>query len=438
MKQIFNLLLIFSILPVLGGAEENIERNETVASREIERSSLTTESKEQPRESSKFARIPGDLTNQIEIIDTKKEGKIPQLFPFLDRWFAWKGTLKKRSGFEFAFAYTGLYQRATETLLGHKEAAGGIVELLGSWSLCPPKSPRPTLIGFRVEQRHRIGTEVPPAFFGAEIGSVSSVGPTYSEFPVALAELWFEHHFIKDRFGFRIGKVLALSMFDYFQFKGPRIGFINAVFSLNPAIAFPNFGLGGILGVRPVEDVYIYGGVHDANGTPTRTGFDTFFEDNEYFSILEVGYDPGYFQGDPYAPDYHITYWRVDSRKKFGISRGQGVTLSAQKTFCKKFVPFIRYGYSDGGTASLKHMCNIGAGYLDAFGWKNDILGFGLSWGDPSNPDLRNEYVSELFYRMQLAPNIQITPDIQLIVNPARHPNKDAIWVFSLRWRVTL
>ena len=44
---------------------------------------------------------------------------------------------------------------------------------------------------------------------------------------------------------------------------------------------------------RPVPQVYVRAGIHDANAVTDDDGFDTFFEDAEYFKILEVGFDPG-------------------------------------------------------------------------------------------------------------------------------------------------
>ena len=37
-----------------------------------------------------------------------------------------------------------------------------------------------------------------------------------------------------------------------------------------------------------------------------------------------------------------------------------------------------------------------------------------------------------------IAPQLAITPDVQLLINPALNPDEDQIWVFGLRARLAL
>jgi len=97
-------------------------------------------------------------------------------------------------------------------------------------------------------------------------------------------------------------------------------------------------------------------------------------------------------------------------------------------------MPFLRAGYSDGGGALLKASIGTGAGYY--FSESRDLLGFGINWGRPPESGLDDQYTAELFYRLQLAQNLAITPDVQMLINPALNPNEDVIWVFGLRARL--
>ena len=47
-------------------------------------------------------------------------------------------------------------------------------------------------------------------------------------------------------------------------------------------------------------------------------------------------------------------------------------------------------------------------------------------------------YAFEAFYRLQLSDELAITPDVQLLWNPALNPEEDLIWVFGLRARLAL
>jgi porin len=44
----------------------------------------------------------------------------------------------------------------------------------------------------------------------------------------------------------------------------------------------------------------------------------------------------------------------------------------------------------------------------------------------------------ELFYRINLTEQFTVTPDIQLVKNPAQNPTEDTIWVFGIRARLAI
>jgi porin len=70
------------------------------------------------------------------------------------------------------------------------------------------------------------------------------------------------------------------------------------------------------------------------------------------------------------------------------------------------------------------------------------VIGIGLNWSRPSDtavaPGLDDQYTAELFYRIQLSQSLAITPDIQLIIDPALNPDDDSIFVAGLRVRLAL
>jgi len=67
------------------------------------------------------------------------------------------------------------------------------------------------------------------------------------------------------------------------------------------------------------------------------------------------------------------------------------------------------------------------------------VFGLGLNWGRPNRAlfgaDARDQYTAEMYYRLQLAEHLAITPDIQLIKDPALNPGEDFVWVVGLRAR---
>jgi len=80
-------------------------------------------------------------------------------------------------------------------------------------------------------------------------------------------------------------------------------------------------------------------------------------------------------------------------------------------------------------------MVNVGIGIDDVFDYAQDTIGMGFTFGEPSAAGLRNQYAGELYYKMQLTPRFAITPDIQVIGNPANDPTSAILGVFSVRGR---
>ena len=71
-----------------------------------------------------------------------------------------------------------------------------------------------------------------------------------------------------------------------------------------------------------------------------------------------------------------------------------------------------------------------------------DRVGFEFNWGQPNEttfePGLDDQYSLEAFYRLQLAGQLALTPDVQLLFNPALNPDASSTWVFAIRARLAL
>lgn len=86
----------------------------------------------------------------------------------------------------------------------------------------------------------------------------------------------------------------------------------------------------------------------------------------------------------------------------------------------------------------MRQLLTAGVGLKGAFGRNDGIFGAALAWGQPEDRSLCNQYVAELFYRIQLTQYIQLTPDFQLIAEPSRNRDNDTIGVLGLRMRIIL
>jgi porin len=180
----------------------------------------------------------------------------------------------------------------------------------------------------------------------------------------------------------------------------------------------------------------------NADPTDPFEGLNTFVNDNEYFKHFEIGYTTSPWEAY-YLDNLHLTLWHSDERAKLGIDNGWGAFLSFTHTIGDKWQMFARGGFAEDGGSLLKRSVSIGAGYtpgsIASLG-SGSQLGFGANWGKPNDSlfraDLNDQYTLEAYYRLQVTKEFAITPDVQLLINPALNPGKDTVWVAGVRARL--
>ena len=391
-------------------------------------------------------RSPVDIPNRIEEDSDPRESRAPPLLgeDFLQRWTAFKADIREKTGFAFSLAYAYVLQHGSSSSTSLTGSSGQF-EFNFTWDVIGRDGMgQRGYFGGKLENRHRVFSDTAAQSVAPMAGAVWTGALGYGEQDWSFPELWYEHHFVRDRFLVRVGKINPFAVFDFYKYKSPRTGFISQPQTFNPTIAYPPSALGIGAGARLTNGVYAAAGVFDANGVPTKAGFNTLFEDGELFTIADLGWAPDFVDGlepgvdfTPNNDDVHLTFWHSDRRKAIMRPEGWGVTASVQKGF-GKVVPFARYGYSNGGATPLKHLVNVGVGFDDVFGYAQDTIGIGLTWGDPSASNLRDQYAAEFFYRMQFTPYFALTPDIQLIAHPANDTSTDLLGLFSVRGRLAL
>ncbi len=344
-------------------------------------------------------------------------------------WYAFKEKLNDRCGLQFNIDESMFYQVATDSL-GESDAASGLVRFYGQWELLGRRSGNPGMLVFKVENRHRMGTAITPFDLGFEAGSIVPTGTFFNEFNFGVTNLYWKQYFFDRRLTVAVGRIDVTDFVDIYALTNPLTHFINLAFSLNPTIAAPNQGLGAAAGGMLTDRLYVQGGFGDANGQPTLAGFDTFFDESEYFSYVEFGATSS--KDRLYLDNIHVTLWHTDARDVAATPEGHGVAFTAQKFFAEKWLPFFRFGYSDGDAALMQTTFSTGIGLKRE---NNDVAGVGVSWGKPSAGSLRDQFTSEAFYRFQLTQYLAVTPDVQLIVDPALNPTVDVLAFFGVRLR---
>lgn len=343
-------------------------------------------------------------------------------------WFGFKERLDESCGLQLSIDESMFYQTATSSL-GETDAASGLVRVYGQWTLLGRGTNNPGQLVFKGENRHRM-TAITPFDLGFEAGSILPTGTFFSEFNHGVTNLFWKQYLFDRDLVFAIGKIDVTDFVDVYALLNPLMHFINLGFSTNPTIAVPNQGLGFAAGAMLTDKIYLQGGFADANGQPTLAGFDTFFDDHEYFSYVELGLTSS--RDRIYLDNLHATLWHTDAREKALTPEGWGVAVTAQKFLGDKWLPFFRFGYADGDAALMQTTFSTGVGLRRT---NNDVAGIGISFGKPADGTLRDQFTSEVFYRFQLTQYLAITPDVQLIADPALNPDEDVLALFGIRLR---
>ena len=377
---------------------------------------------------------PASVGGQLEEDSRPKAPAIrfPTIDRFLQPWFDWKTRLSEEHGFQLGLDYSALYQKASSTLTTEDKAASGAFRVFGRWTMLGRDTNNPGTLVFKVENRHLLGTDIPPASLGFDLGYNGITGTLFNDAGTILVDLNWQQLISNGRGGLVIGRYDPSDYMDILGYANPWTTFSNLSVLLNTSIALPDMGFGVLAGHRLGEQWYFGGSISDANGTLTEVDF--YEGGSEFFTFLEVGWTPS-IETQRYFKNVHMLAWHVDERTDAGVPESEGVAFSANWTFEKEIMLFFRAGWSDGAAPLMNR--SVTAGFIQRY-HKSDLLGLGFNWGDPSDDSLREQYTGELFYRLQLAENFAITPSVQLLKDPANNPIEDQIWVYGLRVRLTL
>ena len=383
---------------------------------------------------------PEGVTQQLKQGDEDKRAtvKLDAIQRGLKPYFDWKRRLENEHGFALGLQGYWLYQKTSESLDNKDDAGGQIYRVVGSGTLVGRNTGHPGRLDWRIEHRSSIGGNLAPSQLSGEIGvSALNTGFGYSpDFDWDLAVFNWKQLFNDQTAGIAIGRLAFAVYLDAFPFQTLSKGFLNRAFILNPTMGTTGIGALGAVAKGFVSDQIWFGGqIHDGNAVSGEFDMDT-FDESEWLKAVEVGWAPSV---DRLETDrIQFTYWDKDARDKAGVPRGKGWVVSASWKLDKLF-PFARFGHSDGGAGvAAKDAASVGFEYTVR---PDQAWSLGFGWAEPTSragQSMRDEYVIETSYKFQLLKNFSLLPDVQLVLDPARNPGKDSVWVIGLRGILTL
>jgi porin len=383
---------------------------------------------------------PGSVATQLRS-DEGPKGSLfrPRGIPAALRSYAvFKERLRDEYSLSYGMDYNLLYQHAGESL-GEHNASGGVMRLFGTWTLFDQASAHPGSIEFKVEDRHRLGTEVAPASLAGQIGYAGLTAVPFSDAGTILTNLYWHQSFLDNRLAYIVGIVDVTDYVGVYGLMNPWTDFINLAFSTDPTTPAPDQGFGAAVRWNPAEHYYVLAGLADANGNPRdpMESVDGFFSDGEYFEHIEAGWFGSW--ESRFDDNSHLTYWHADERTAAGGPDGWGLQVSGSRKLDERWLPFLRIGYADGGGAPLDRSFSTGFAYYTS--GDDSVFGVGINWGRPNRDSFgaatHDQYTLEAYHRFQVLERLAITPDLQLIKHPVQNPDHDLVWIAGLRARLT-
>ena len=382
---------------------------------------------------------PESVTEQLKRADLTRDAMYD--WPFFDGYFDWKRQIKDDYGVSFGLHFYGLFQQASDSLPGQDDdALGNIFRFLGNWTLWEKDNGNLGRIEWRVESRSNWGGFQAPGSLGGATG-IAALAPgfAYSDnFDMDLAVINWTQGFADGKAGYAVGRLAFDVYLDAFPFQTFSRGFINRSFILNPTLPTTGVGaLGGVVKGFVTDKIWLGAQIHDANAASGRFDFDTIRE-GEFLKAVEVGFTPSFGQRKSHLVQF--TYWDKDERSVAGVSSGSGWAISAAWKLNDTYFPFARLGSSDGGGGGAAEDA-FSAG-VEISRPRGEVWTLGAGWAKPSEdtfgPGLDDETVIEMSYKFPISKQLSLTPDAQIIFNPATNPGESSIWVIGLRAILTL
>lgn len=333
-------------------------------------------------------------------------------------------------GLDIALDYSAIALGVDDALANADDtAASGMLRFYGSWQATDNGS-----VVWKIEHRNSF-TDTEPRFLTFNAGITGLQAPPFSDQGSRLTNLYWKQSFNDGKGTVVAGFLDVTDYVDVYAVASPWTGFVNFAFSTGTnTMALPGDAALGVAAATMVGDnFFVIGGLTDIESDPTKPldGFDSFFNDTNYFKTLELGWTSD--QSQIYVDNVHVTLWDADESEQLGQQSDYGVNFSASKMM-GAWLPFVRVGFADKGSL-LGIDKSISAGFaLYGLGAESNTLGAAINWSDANVKD--DQITLEAFYLMKFYDFWEITPDIQIVQNPATNTEKNQIIVYGLRTRL--
>lgn len=343
-----------------------------------------------------------------------------------DRYARWKSDLTARTGLSWLIEERQISQRGNaDRIIDSEFNVYGRLEFARSaparWSLMAWGQLAATL------------GDATGSVFQTSLGILSplnggNTGPRRSN--QILRMLALEYVSANETFRVQIGKLALRSLMNLNRHTyGTGDSFFSPMLGSNPVVPYTElYGLGVFAQYR-ADNWYISGLVRAPD---TELSVSTAAWTNgtrEY--VVEAALTPT-IPGLGYG-EYRLTWSLLPAGAAF--SRVETLSFSADQDFGDRYGGFFRYAAGADTFRDFDRVVAAGLIMKRPLGRATDQAGIGVWQGTPTNATLGRETGVELYYRAQIAPAVHLTPNIQIVKNPA-NSTAPSQTVIGLRLRI--
>lgn len=251
---------------------------------------------------------------------------------------------------------------------------------------------------------------------------------------VRFREAWVEHAAFDDRLIMTAGKIDMSNYFDSNAVANDENGqFLAGAFVHSAVLGVPGNGPGVRLEAKLAEPL-TFGIGYGSGDSDSADSFE------HGFGIAELGYKlkTGGMEGnyriyasvDGALPDGET---KLDKKNAFGF----GVSVDQQVT--DKLTLFARYGQRDKDVYATRMAWSIGGQYAGLLpNRKDDMLGFAYGQIQAAGAVADSqEKLAELYYKFKVNNQIEVTPVVQYLINPAGIRSADDVVALGLRTQIS-
>jgi hypothetical protein len=342
-----------------------------------------------------------------------------------------KGFLK-RGGITTDLFLMFFYQWSSDVLFGGDDFGSFAFRSTGDWEILSDTSIGDAFLEWNILGAVGFGFEPQDESIagGFQIGDLSVINTNIYPDSTALDELFWKQVIADGRWVVIAGRVDQSFHFDVNRVANDAYRQLQSfVFVNNLSIPWPLYGgIGALVTWKATDRLTLrLGGGESGSDVPWRFGETV--DDGNWYQLLEAELSldlPALGKGT-----YRLTPWH----NHLDAADGWGVGLNFDQELGPAWlVGFFRFGIGDTDVTPIDRHVSAGVAVEGPFGRSGDRFALGVGWSRPSDPAERAETFIELQYRLQLTRSLELSPDLQIIINPAANRDTNTIAIPGIRF----